>query len=70
MKKENDWEYALWMCNYWAKKCFARDENSEAGWLYLLMAEQVKDAMAKDKLTGAHTPNETDKLTGGQHVQG
>ena len=23
----------------------------------------------EDTLTGAHTPNETDKLTGGQHVQ-
>ena len=64
MKKENDWEYALWMCNYWAQRAFARDENSEAGWMYLFMAEQVKDQM-----TGAHTPRQADKLTGGQHVQ-
>lgn len=37
-----DVEYAIWMCEYWAKKCFARNEDSETGWMYLFMAESLR----------------------------
>ena len=41
-KKMKKVENALWMCNYWAHKVFARNPDSPVVWMFLMVAEEIR----------------------------